>query len=159
LDWSVPLQGRTPCAAGGPPGWPVVPASGCRPGRPLAPPLATAVPSPGGRPRKPAASPAAKRQYCWAGSIAGQAVFAGQPISRRVAARAGREDGSMPDARGQDQAAPVTGPDTGFRRLVSGRLILRRFRAPDAAAFAAYRDDPAVARYQSWDAPYTLAEA
>lgn len=39
------------------------------------------------------------------------------------------------------------------------RLILRRFRAEDAEAFAAYRSDPAVARYQSWDTPFTVAEA
>ena len=39
------------------------------------------------------------------------------------------------------------------------RLVLRRFRAEDAEAFAAYRSDPDVARYQSWDAPIPIAEA
>jgi RimJ/RimL family protein N-acetyltransferase len=39
------------------------------------------------------------------------------------------------------------------------RLGLRRFTPEDAAAFAAYRSDPDVARYQSWDAPLPLAEA
>ncbi|HEY2550182.1 MAG TPA: GNAT family protein [Streptosporangiaceae bacterium] len=65
----------------------------------------------------------------------------------------------MPDGQGQGQAAPAARPDTRFSQLVSARLILRRFRAADAAAFAAYRDEPAVARYQSWDAPYSLAQA
>jgi RimJ/RimL family protein N-acetyltransferase len=39
------------------------------------------------------------------------------------------------------------------------RLVLRRFRVEDAEAFAAYRSDPDVARFQSWDAPVSLAEA
>src|SRR3954454_21398277 len=39
------------------------------------------------------------------------------------------------------------------------RLVLRRFSSADAEAFAAYRSDPEVARYQSWDAPVPLAEA
>lgn len=39
------------------------------------------------------------------------------------------------------------------------RLSLRRFTPEDAEAFAAYRSDPDVARYQSWDAPLPLAEA
>jgi RimJ/RimL family protein N-acetyltransferase len=39
------------------------------------------------------------------------------------------------------------------------RLTLRRFTPGDAEAFAAYRSDPEVARYQSWDAPLPLADA
>lgn len=39
------------------------------------------------------------------------------------------------------------------------RLILRRFQAGDAEAFAAYRSDPAVARYQSWHPPVSIEEA
>ncbi|WP_328526486.1 GNAT family N-acetyltransferase [Kribbella sp. NBC_00359] len=39
------------------------------------------------------------------------------------------------------------------------RLTLRRFTTADAEAFAAYRSDPDIARYQSWDAPLPLAEA
>ena len=39
------------------------------------------------------------------------------------------------------------------------RLMLRRFTAADAEAFAAYRSDPDIARYQSWDAPLPLSEA
>ena len=49
--------------------------------------------------------------------------------------------------------------DPCFERLVTPRLTLRRFAATDAEAFAAYRDDPDVARYQSWELPYTLVEA
>jgi aminoglycoside 6'-N-acetyltransferase len=39
------------------------------------------------------------------------------------------------------------------------RLVVRRFRAQDAPAFAAYRSDPDVARYQSWSPPLPLKEA
>jgi RimJ/RimL family protein N-acetyltransferase len=38
-----------------------------------------------------------------------------------------------------------------FTRLESERLILRRFRDSDLAPFVAYRNDPEVARYQSWE--------
>lgn len=40
--------------------------------------------------------------------------------------------------------------DEAFERLVSPRLILRRFRADDTESFVAYRADPAIARFQSW---------
>ncbi|WP_432941630.1 GNAT family N-acetyltransferase [Kribbella sp. CA-253562] len=43
--------------------------------------------------------------------------------------------------------------------LSTERLVLRRFRDDDAAALAAYRSMPEVARYQSWDAPYPLEKA
>lgn len=43
--------------------------------------------------------------------------------------------------------------------LTSSRLILRPFELRDAPAFARYRSDPEVARYQSWEPPYTLAQA
>lgn len=39
------------------------------------------------------------------------------------------------------------------------RLIIRRFGAADAAAFAAYRSDPQVARYQSWEVPVSARDA
>lgn len=39
------------------------------------------------------------------------------------------------------------------------RLVVRRFAAGDVAAFAAYRSDPEVARYQAWDAPVPEAAA
>jgi RimJ/RimL family protein N-acetyltransferase len=43
--------------------------------------------------------------------------------------------------------------------IVTERLVLRPFQAGDAAAFAAYRSEPDVARYQSWDTPYSPADA
>ncbi len=38
-----------------------------------------------------------------------------------------------------------------FTRIESERLILRRFGDSDLASFVAYRNDPEVARYQSWE--------
>ena len=38
--------------------------------------------------------------------------------------------------------------------LHTQRLLLRNFNASDLEAFLAYRNDPAVAKYQSWDVPY-----
>jgi RimJ/RimL family protein N-acetyltransferase len=38
-----------------------------------------------------------------------------------------------------------------FARIESERLILRRFEDSDLTPFVAYRKDPEVARYQSWD--------
>lgn len=46
-----------------------------------------------------------------------------------------------------------------FEAILTQRLILRAFEPRDAAAFAAYRSDPEVARYQGWDAPYSLDQA
>jgi aminoglycoside 6'-N-acetyltransferase len=47
-----------------------------------------------------------------------------------------------------------------FTEIRTDRLVIRRFRPEDVEAFAAYRSDPAVARYQSWDAyTHALAEA
>lgn len=43
--------------------------------------------------------------------------------------------------------------------IVTERLALRPFRAEDLPAFVAYRSDPAVARYQSWGATYSMADA
>jgi RimJ/RimL family protein N-acetyltransferase len=43
--------------------------------------------------------------------------------------------------------------------LVTERLSLRPFRADDLEAFVAYRSDPEVARYQSWDDTYSMADA
>jgi RimJ/RimL family protein N-acetyltransferase len=39
------------------------------------------------------------------------------------------------------------------------RLHLRRFEAADLPAFVAYRSDPEVARFQSWDTSYSMADA
>jgi len=41
--------------------------------------------------------------------------------------------------------------DGSFTRIESERLILRHFEDSDLPAFLAYRNDPEVARYQSWD--------
>lgn len=43
--------------------------------------------------------------------------------------------------------------------LTTDRLAIRPFRPDDAAAFAAYRSDAEVARYQSWDTPLSLEDA
>ena len=43
--------------------------------------------------------------------------------------------------------------------IVTERLVLRRFRTEDASVLAAYRSDPEVARYQSWDAPFPMLRA
>ena len=48
--------------------------------------------------------------------------------------------------------------DPDFEDLPTDRLRIRRFRTEDAPVFAAYRSDPDVARYQSWDT-FTLQEA
>jgi aminoglycoside 6'-N-acetyltransferase len=50
-------------------------------------------------------------------------------------------------------------PDAAFREHRSDRLVIRRFRVEDAASLAAYRSDPAVARYQSWDIPFSHEQA
>jgi aminoglycoside 6'-N-acetyltransferase len=49
--------------------------------------------------------------------------------------------------------------DPSFARITTPRLEVRRFAAGDAKAFAAYRSEPEVARYQAWECPYPLAEA
>lgn len=43
-------------------------------------------------------------------------------------------------------------------RLETPRLILRPFQDDDLDAFVAYRSDPEVARYQSWEAPFPRAQ-
>ena len=48
--------------------------------------------------------------------------------------------------------------DPAFVSIETERLVLRRFERGDVEAFAAYRGDPDVARYQSWQ-DYTHAEA
>ena len=49
--------------------------------------------------------------------------------------------------------------DDAFDRLLTERLVIRRFTTADAEAFARYRSIPEVARYQSWEAPYSLDRA
>ena len=48
--------------------------------------------------------------------------------------------------------------DAAFTSIETERLVLRRFGRDDVEPFAAYRGDPDVARYQSWQ-DYTRAEA
>ncbi len=43
--------------------------------------------------------------------------------------------------------------------MQTSRLTLRLFEEGDIDAFAAYRSDPEIARYQGWDAPYTREQA
>lgn len=49
--------------------------------------------------------------------------------------------------------------DADFDRLLTRRLVIRRFTAADARPFARYRSLPEVARYQSWEAPYSIERA
>jgi RimJ/RimL family protein N-acetyltransferase len=51
----------------------------------------------------------------------------------------------------------MSAPD--FEPLRTERLVLRRFRDTDLAAFLEYRNDPAVARYQGWSWPTSEADA
>lgn len=66
----------------------------------------------------------------------------------------GGAGGSVQEDRSMQQC-----PVTTDVRLITRRLVLRRFRSDDAGALAVYRSDPAVARYQSWDVPVTRAAA
>jgi RimJ/RimL family protein N-acetyltransferase len=49
--------------------------------------------------------------------------------------------------------------DVTATKIVTERLHLRPFRVDDLETFAAYRSDPEVARYQTWDVPYSTADA
>ncbi len=49
--------------------------------------------------------------------------------------------------------------DPAFTKLETNRLVIRRFREADAPRFAAYRNDPEIARYQGWDRPYADSKA
>jgi RimJ/RimL family protein N-acetyltransferase len=46
-----------------------------------------------------------------------------------------------------------------FLPIATERLVLRQFTPADAAGLAAYRSEPAVARYQSWATPYPVSAA
>src|SRR6478752_9652413 len=50
-------------------------------------------------------------------------------------------------------------PDVPDLSLVTARLLIRPLEVVDAAAVAGYRSEPAVARFQSWSTPYTVADA
>jgi RimJ/RimL family protein N-acetyltransferase len=67
--------------------------------------------------------------------------------------RAGRREELQPggrDPRGHDG---VSGP------LVTERLAIGPLRAADLPAFVAYRRDPGVARFQTWEVDYSIADA
>lgn len=77
-----------------------------------------------------------------------------------------------PDPWGGFPVWLTDGPLNGGRRLDVGqmidaslptlrtpRLTIRPLTLADAPAFAAYHDDPEVARYQSWALPYPLEQA
>lgn len=49
--------------------------------------------------------------------------------------------------------------DLAFERLVTDRLVIRRFEPADAAPLSTYRSDEDVAQYQAWECPYPLREA
>ena len=49
--------------------------------------------------------------------------------------------------------------DAAFAGIETDGLVIRRFQSADAEPFAAYRNDPDVARYQGWKLPYTAREA
>jgi len=57
-------------------------------------------------------------------------------------------------------ATPLThDAGKGNAGMETARLRLRRFTPADAPALAAYRSDPEVSRYQSWESPVPLAAA
>lgn len=64
-----------------------------------------------------------------------------------------RRHRSAPDAR-ETHADALAREGIGV-----AQVVLELFRAEDAPALAAYRSDPDVARYQSWDAPFPLDAA
>jgi len=49
-------------------------------------------------------------------------------------------------------------PDENFTELAGDRVVLRRFGLDDVPDFVAYRTCAQIARFQSWDAPYSREE-
>ena len=49
--------------------------------------------------------------------------------------------------------------DSRVRSLRGERALVRRFQPSDVTAFQTYRNDPATARFQGWNVPYSLDEA
>jgi RimJ/RimL family protein N-acetyltransferase len=49
--------------------------------------------------------------------------------------------------------------DEACARLLTPRLVIRRFQPADAPLLARYRSVPEVARFQSWDAPFPQERA
>jgi aminoglycoside 6'-N-acetyltransferase len=46
-----------------------------------------------------------------------------------------------------------------WAEIITRRLVLRPFGASDLPAFVAYRSDPEVARFQSWEATWSMEDA
>jgi RimJ/RimL family protein N-acetyltransferase len=61
----------------------------------------------------------------------------------------------MPPADGR----PSSGNAPASFEIATPRLRLRPLEAGDLSAFVAYRSDPGVARYQSWDPSYAMVDA
>ncbi len=57
----------------------------------------------------------------------------------------------LENGAGDSAGAQATPKHREFLPITTQRLVLRRFTGKDAAVFRAYRDDPEVARYQSWE--------
>ena len=49
-------------------------------------------------------------------------------------------------------------PDENFTELAGDRVVLRRFRLDDVPDFVTYRTCAQIARFQSWDTPYSREE-
>ena len=58
-----------------------------------------------------------------------------------------------------DDRAPIRPDASPGIEITTERLHLRPFRCGDLEALVAYRSDPDVARYQSWDASYGMPDA
>ncbi len=75
-----------------------------------------------------------------------------------VAGTSAQGDPGAGACRAPPGAAADAGPAAGVVWRTP-RLVIRSMGAEHARTLAAYRSDPEVARYQSWDAPFTLAQA
>ena len=76
--------------------------------------------------------------------------------------RCSKKDCASPARRasaGKPQPLSDVGRMAPVGEIVTERLSLRPFRADDLPAFVAYRGHPDVARYQSWDTTYSMADA
>src|SRR5690348_16285652 len=77
----------------------------------------------------------------------------GDRATRRLVATANQQSCApvQPGLRNHDAMSTV--------EIVTERLHVRPFRADDLEEFVSYRSDPEVARHQSWDSPYSMADA